>query len=245
MPKRVVLDRQIDGNLIIERVAYSSQEPILVTALTIRRQSSSGKFPVVMRLVAAGKDAILKEEGPEFAWEIARGPGDDRCSRSPLLRRAVLHRRRPTAGFPRMQTSSSAGTPIRSGCTRMGCGSTWTKPERNRPPSGAFRLAVLAGRGPGTLSTKVQVMRKNGWGRFYDGASLGRDGTHGANRRLSPHVRDAGKGKRFSESAQGVRITKKAKARKTNGRGSAVSRSFFAFSLFRPFAISSAKEAGE
>ncbi|NUQ63075.1 MAG: acetylxylan esterase [Pirellulales bacterium] len=69
----VVLDRRAEGGLAIERVAYPSEGMLVVPAFVVRRDSSSGRLPVVVMLAAAGKDSIVMEEGPESAREIARG----------------------------------------------------------------------------------------------------------------------------------------------------------------------------
>ena len=70
------------------------------------------------------------------------------------------------------------------------------------------------------VATKARTPRKDGRGQVFRRSIQRGDGTYGPKRRQSPRVWEAGKQNRLSASAEHVRMTKRATARKTNRRAS-------------------------
>ena len=62
----------IEDDLIIEKVNYPSEGAIRVPTMILRRKDSQGKLSVVVICDAAGKDAIVKENGSDSARQLAR-----------------------------------------------------------------------------------------------------------------------------------------------------------------------------
>ena len=76
LPRKAAKPRSVrttarDG-LAVERVEYPSEGGILVPAIVLCDPSAQGKLPIVIVLAAAGKEALLKESGPESAIQFAR-----------------------------------------------------------------------------------------------------------------------------------------------------------------------------
>jgi dienelactone hydrolase len=61
----------VADDLVIERAGYPSEGGILVPTLLVKPKASSGKLPVVVMLSAAGKDALVKETGPDSPRALA------------------------------------------------------------------------------------------------------------------------------------------------------------------------------
>ena len=59
------------GELVIQRVRYPSEGGILVPAIILRKEAAGGKLPVVLIFDEAGKEALLEEDGPGSAAQLA------------------------------------------------------------------------------------------------------------------------------------------------------------------------------
>jgi hypothetical protein len=68
-----VLATKIEGELVVEHVAYTSEGGIVVPTVVLRSESPDGKLPVVLICGEAGGETLLQEEGPESPAALARG----------------------------------------------------------------------------------------------------------------------------------------------------------------------------
>ena len=66
------LTTTIEDNIVIESVNFPSEGEIFIPAIVLRDKNSHGKLPVVVICDAAGKDAVVKENGNDSARQLAR-----------------------------------------------------------------------------------------------------------------------------------------------------------------------------
>ena len=60
------------GDLVVQRVGYPSEGPIVVPAITVRNRDAAGRLPVVLVLGPGAKESRLAETGPASARALAQ-----------------------------------------------------------------------------------------------------------------------------------------------------------------------------